>query len=122
MVLKTNYDKVIGGFTPLKWDLPKLENHEYLLDKTLKTFLFSVTLKEKYELLENKKDFAICNASQMGPIFGSGSDLEIMSDANKVYNNYGEVGASFDYIGVPKNFYGNEKYLVIDYECYEVLL
>jgi hypothetical protein len=122
VVVKTNYDKVIGGFTPLKWDLPKIENHEYILDKYGKTFLFSVSLKEKYSILENNLEFAICNASKMGPIFGAGSDLEIMNNADKNYNNYGLIGKTFDYIGIPENFYGNQKYLVVDYECYEVLL
>lgn len=118
--MKTNYNKVIGGFTPLKWDLPKMENHEYIYDKTGKTFLYSVDMEEKYKLMQ--KDFAICNASQMGPIFGAGSDLEIMDEPNRNKNNYGNIGKSFNYKGTPDDFYGNTFFYVVDYECYEVLL
>ena len=30
VVIKTNFNKIIGGFTPLKWNNPKIENHEYI--------------------------------------------------------------------------------------------
>ena len=82
--------------------------------------MFSASLNEKYRLIQ--KDFAICNARNMGPIFGAGSDLEIMSDCDKVKNNFGLIGKSFDYKGDQELFYGGSKFLVKDYECYEVIL
>jgi hypothetical protein len=58
----------------------------------------------------------------MGPIFGGGSDFEIMDEPNKNENNFGNIGKSFNYNGNPKDFYGDNKYLIEDYECYEVML
>jgi hypothetical protein len=120
VIVKTSFNKVIGGFTPLKWDLPKKENHEYLNDESGKTFLFSFNLRKKYTLKEN--EFAICNANSMGPIFGAGSDLEIVNDADKTLNNFGSIGKSFNYKGNPDFYYGDSKFYVKDYECYEVII
>lgn len=120
IVVHTSHDKLIGGFTPLKWDYPKVESHEYSADLSGKTFLFSLSLGQKYNLV--KQNYAICNAKSMGPIFGAGSDLEIMDECNKNANNFSGIGKSFDYKGTPELFYGGVKFTVKDYECYEVLL
>jgi hypothetical protein len=37
-------------------------------------------------------------------------------------NNYSNVGHSFDYTGPEEEFYGRKKFLIRDYEVYEVLL
>ena len=117
---KTNFNKLIGGFTPVKWGHPRVEEHEYICDKTRKTFLFSLSLGEKYNITQ--KEFAICNSKNMGPIFGAGSDLEIMDEPNKNENNFAGIGKSFNYQGKPEDFYGEKKYLIEDYECYEIIL
>jgi hypothetical protein len=48
--------------------------------------------------------------------------LEIVSEPNKYMNNYSNIGHSFDYTGPEEEFYGRKKFLVRDYEVYEVLL
>ena len=45
-----------------------------------------------------------------------------MSDCNRFLNNYSNIGHSFDYNGHEDDFYGRKKYLVKDYEVYEVFL
>lgn len=120
VVVKTSFDKLIGGFTPLRWDYPKIDSHEYVCDGLGKTFLFSVTLGKKYPIIN--KNFAICNSNSMGPIFGAGSDLEIMDQCNKNFNNFSGIGKSFEYSDNPELFYGGLKFTVKEYEVYEVLL
>ena len=117
---KTNHGKLIGGYTPLKWNHPRVENHEYICDKNRKTFLFSVNMGEKFTI--SQKEFAICHSKNMGPIFGAGSDFEIVDNPNKNQNNFAGIGKSFNYTGRPEDFYGGKKYLIEDYECYEIIL
>ncbi len=57
----------------------------------------------------------------MGPIFGAGSDFEIMDEPNKNQNNFASIGKSFNYKGNTRDFYGENKYLIDDYECYEII-
>jgi len=120
VIVHTNFNKIIGGFTTLRWDSPKTEAYEYVYDSYKKTFLFSVTLGKKFKIREEYSKFAICHSALAGPIFGAGSDLEILSDCDKNYNNFSGIGKSFDYNGDPSSFYGGLKYLVKDYEVYEV--
>ncbi len=119
IVVHTSLDKLIGGFTTLRWDMPRQEQYEYVSDNQLKTFLFSLSLEKVFKIKPEHKDFAICNSSVMGPIFGAGSDLEIPNDCDKNSNNYSGIGKSFDYKGDPILFYGALKYYVKDYEVYE---
>ena len=50
---------------------------------------------ENFEI--NQKEFAICNSKNMGPIFGAGSDFEIMDESNINENNFSGIGKSFNY-------------------------
>lgn len=112
-----NYNNIIGGFTPLPWD--NAEEHVYIKDESDKSFIFNVNRKEKLRLINN--EHAICIGPDCGPIFGGGSDFEIVDNCNVNYNNFFRVGHSYEYDDVPENFFGAKKYLVRDYEVYEVL-
>lgn len=122
VICLTEKDKLIGGFSPLKWIVPKDDEKVYLRDEELKSFLFSVTLNRKLPLYNS--DFAIMCSNHMGPVFGGGSDLEIVNNSNVTFNNYGNIGNSYaDSKPINANdFYGNEKYLIQDYEVYQVML
>ena len=48
--------------------------------------------------------------------------MEIVSDCNRINNNFSNIGHSFDYTGPIEDFYGRKKFLVRDYEVYEILL
>lgn len=64
-LLENEYGKILGGYTPLIWNTGK---KNWSPDKEGKSFMFSVTLGEKYKL--NLPQFAIANNPERGPIFG----------------------------------------------------
>jgi hypothetical protein len=122
VVCLTNHGKLIGGFTTLKFIVPDGDEKIYINDNELKSFLFSLTLNRKLPLV--KSEFAILCSKNLGPVFGGGSDFEIVNNADKNMNNFGEIGHSYDdgYKITPKEFYGGDKYLVQDYEVYQLNL
>ena len=63
VLVKTTKDKIFGGFTPLNW---KYVN-QYLDDRSNQTFIFSLNLKKKFDMIDVKKK-AICTTE--GPWFG----------------------------------------------------
>lgn len=119
VVILTEYNKLVGGFVPMAWKRP-VESHQYVRDESRKTFVFSVTNGKKCKLI--KPNYAVCNAQELGPIFGGGSDIEIVSDSNRVKNNFSNIGHSYEFQGTPEDFFGNKKFFIKDYEVYEVLL
>jgi len=52
IVLLTEFNRLIGGFTPLVWQRP-IDLQEYNKDETKKTFLYSLTSGKKYKLLKS---------------------------------------------------------------------
>ena len=117
VIMKTSFDKVIGGFTTLNWTTPQNSGIFYK-DNSGKSFLFSLTLKEKYNL-RSTTNLAICCNGNYGPIFGN-YDLLTVSQANQ-YNcgNY-DVGTCYDYNGSKENFYGGVPYKLKEIEVYSV--
>jgi hypothetical protein len=115
VIVLTSHDKLIGGYTPLVWNSG---DFVYVADPTKRTFLFSLTNGKKYSL--TNPNYAIFYGNDIGPVFGGGSDLEIVSNCNKKYNNFSGIGHSFETDETEESFYGGKKYLVKDYEVYEV--
>jgi hypothetical protein len=115
VVALTSFNKLIGGFTPLSWDE---DDFAYVTDFSKRTFLFSLTNNQKYDLIN--PGYAICNGINIGPVFGGGSDFEIVDECHKRFNNFSGIGHSFDYNETAEEFYGGNKYLIKDYEVYEV--
>ena len=120
VIVLTSSCKLIGGFTPLMWEYPKGEGFVYEEDKSKNSFLFSLSLEEKYPLIYPSN--AICNSTKLGPVFGGGSDLEIVDECNVNYNSFSDIGHSYLYKRNPEEFYGETNYKINDYEVYEVLL
>jgi hypothetical protein len=57
-IVRTEFDKVIGGYTPLAWNSSK---KHWAADKSLQSFIFSLDLKERFAL--NLAQFAVaCNS------------------------------------------------------------
>jgi hypothetical protein len=81
--VKTEFNKVIGGFTTIPW---KSTNNTIHSDIRKESFLFSVTLKQKMPLVDDKA--AIFNSKNFGPTFGSGADLAICHNANQEKTSY----------------------------------
>ena len=69
MVVRTNYGKTLGGYTPVPWK--SVGNGEYVADPSGSSFLFSCDLKERFALKD--KDKSINCDSDYGPIFGGSS-------------------------------------------------
>lgn len=119
IVAKTNHGKTIGGYTPLMWEDVGEDGFRYDTDLTNLSFLFSLSLEEKYSLFRN--NLAICNTSNLGPIFGGGSDFEIVDQSNINLNTFSEIGHTYNYTRQPEEFYGDIKYLIEEYEVYQII-
>ena len=117
-IAKTSFDKVIGGFTIMPWKIPS-DLYSYVCDYTKNTFLFSLSNGEKYNL--RNLEYAICLSKGSGPIFGGGSDFELVSNCNVTYNESYKIGHSYEYSKTPEEFYGSKKYLITDYEVYQII-
>ena len=76
LLIKTTKKKIFGGFTPHDWSINKGE----VYDKLKQTFIFSLNLMKKYNMLSIKKEAIICRRS--GPIFGC-DDIMIQFDMKK---------------------------------------
>ena len=66
-LILTTQEKKFGGFTPLNW---KSEGG-FINDSSKQTFIFSLNLGKKFELIDNEKS-AIKFDSNNGPNFGNG--------------------------------------------------
>ena len=65
-LIKTNKNYIFGGFTPLLWD--KFSSAKY--DSSNQTFIFSLNLMKKYDMINSKEDAIVC-IDEEGPIFGN---------------------------------------------------
>ena len=75
--MKTEFDKIIAGYTPLRWNsIP----NGFVNDPTNASFLLSIDLKQKMSLVDNTKAI-YCDPNQ-GPIFGEGKDISIVDKCN----------------------------------------
>jgi len=116
-IIKNNHGKILGGFTSLEWETP-VSSIDFLEDSSSKGFIFSLTLAKKYDLKENA--IAVCHSINSGPIFGL-NDLEVVENADKTYNYFSNIGTSYIFDDNIEDFYGEAKYLVEDYEVYEII-
>ena len=65
-MIRNEFGKTIGGYTPLTWEEDKIK--WYKVDEKKESFIFSLDMLEKMALLE--KDYAIMVTNVDGPIFG----------------------------------------------------
>ena len=63
-LVKTKNNKIFGGFTPLNWENKNIQKN----DESNQTFIFSLNLKKKYNLIK-QGDLGICCYSKYGPFF-----------------------------------------------------
>lgn len=75
--IQTEFGKIIGGYTPIPWKSTANTLHS---DVKLESFLFSISLKQKMSLLDEKS--ATFNSINFGPTFGAGADLAICHNGN----------------------------------------
>jgi hypothetical protein len=119
--METEFGKVVGGYTPIAWSSAK---KQWAADKSLKSFIFSLNLREKFSL--NLAQFAIANNPDKGPIFGC-CDICVVDNGNKERSN-AEFPISYNngkYIRSPESsfaFTGHPKgqFLIKDWEIFKV--
>ena len=68
LLIRTSNDEIIGGFTPLDWETTTQGKYKY--DNLGLTFLFSLTLNKKFDMIKRYTYPAIQNAVNLGPDFG----------------------------------------------------
>ena len=121
VLLETEFGKVIGGYTPIAWSSAK---KQWAADKSLKSFIFSLNMREKFNL--NLAQFAIANNPDKGPIFGC-CDICIVDNSHKERSN-AEFPISYNngkYIRSPESsfaFTGHPKgqFLVKEWEVFKI--
>jgi hypothetical protein len=89
-VVWTEFDRKIGGFTPLAWSSQKCG---YTTDRLKESFIFSLTYNNKFNL--RRPECAIANHPNYGPTFGGGHDLQICAKANSSHSNYTKFNHSY---------------------------
>ena len=57
-LVETNNKKIFGGFTPLNWN----DYDGHLFDPSNQTFIFSLNLMKKFDILDHKKVAIYCNS------------------------------------------------------------
>jgi hypothetical protein len=124
VLIKTEFGKKIGGFTPVDWYSPEIET--ICKDDSGESFIFSLTEKEKFDLKNNC--CATQNFKNWGPVFGA--DLVLEDKANH-YSNcyaklncYGSKNVSKDDWTMNKSIGGNPKKLnnfkVLEWEVWHL--
>ena len=87
-LVKTTQNKIFGGFTPLNWD----NNSGFICDKDNQTFIFSLNLMKKYDMINSENSAIQCNRFY-GPYFGV-CDFGIRADMKKG-NSYANSKCNF---------------------------
>ena len=65
-LVKTTKNKIFGGFTPLNWK----NEGGFIYDKSNQTFIFSLNLKKKYNMIK-QNGYGIDCYPDYGPNFGN---------------------------------------------------
>ena len=98
ILISTTENKIFGGFTPLNWN----NEGKLLIDESDQTFIFSLNLMKKYNII-NKKEPAIRCHKNYGPYFGN-CDFGLHKDLKE-----GEV-----YANSSCNFLSNNNLELVD--------
>ena len=114
-IIKTTKDKIFGGFTPLNWD--SISGSK--IDDDAKTFIFSLNLMKKYDIINKEKYAIVCGGD--GPFFGN-CDFKLNSNMNKgltyASNTHFLSNNNLELTG-GKGV--NEKFDVQDFEVFKVI-
>lgn len=100
-------EQVFGGYTKQPW------NKSNMPAACKDTFVFSVTKKQKFEILDDEN--AIFRSSVAGPVFGNG-DIFICSDCNKKAESYSNLGVGFEAQNMDDSavFFADEQFFLVD--------
>jgi hypothetical protein len=88
-LIKTEFGKIIGGYTPLKW---KRGESCYTKDENLMSFVFSLTNGDVFA--DSGTGYSIYNAPGYGPTFGN-HDIHICNLSNINDSSYADIGLTY---------------------------
>ena len=116
-IIKTTNNKIFGRFTPLNWE--SSGGNKY--DKSNQTFLFSLDLIKKFDMINAEKAAIKCNKNY-GPYFG-GRDFSIESNMKKgeIYANAYTNFISNNNLGLIGEKGNNKNFDVEDFEVFQVI-
>ena len=117
-IVKTTKKKIFGGFTPLSWEN---KSGIYKYDQNDQTFIFSLNLMKKYDMINKEKGAIYCNSSN-GPNFG-GRDFCIESNM-KTGDTYANKSSNFlsnNNLELIEEKGGNKKFNVEEFEVFKVI-
>ena len=115
-IIKTDNKYIIGGFTPLNWEANK--KGVILYDQSNQTFIFSLNLMKKYDLIDPKKKRAIYNSKDNGPNFGN-SNIRVNNNLNDG-TIYDDSSCSFIVNG-KKELIGKDKFSIEELEVFKIM-
>jgi len=114
-IVKSNYDKVFGGFTDQDWS--NTSNYKV----STNVFLFSVTNKKKYALKANNSMYATYTNPGYLPTFGGGFDFYCCEGCDKNTTSYCNFPYSYEANGDTKEtFAGAYNFSVKEIEVFHV--
>ena len=76
-LIKTTKNKIFGGFTPLNWESDGADK----IDDNNETFIFSLNLMKKYDMIKKEKGAIHCQKNN-GPYFGGFSARDFSIEKN----------------------------------------
>ena len=72
-IVRTEFNRFIAAYTPVPWEG---SHGKWLADPSGKSFLLQLDLKQRLSLLEDKKQKAIWDKNNSGPVFGGENGKE----------------------------------------------
>ncbi len=113
-LIETTKNKIFGGYTPLNWN--KSSN-----DETNQTFIFSLNLIKKYDLI-NINNYAIRSSEDRGPYFGL-SDIRLNENmkGGDTYANFNSNFLSQNNLELTGGLGDHEKFETKELEVYSVI-
>ena len=104
ILVRTEFGRTIGGYTHYPWD----QSGSYLSDSCMRTFMFSLDLKEKYVPKDGSN--LIYRHSSYGPTFGDGHDLNLTDSCSSNNSSYANFPFRYNRAGESKIAKNRESY------------
>lgn len=116
LLIKTDKNRIFGGFTPLNWGTKNVE----VYDKSKRTFIFSLNLMKKFDMIDIEKKSITCKNT--GPVFG---DWDFGLDYNMKYgSSYANSCSNFlsdNNLELTGGSGDNDNFTTEEFEVYKIL-
>ena len=117
ILIKTNNNRIFGGFTPLNW----ISQSITLNDESNQTFIFSLNLMKKFDLINKSKAAIICDPNS-GPNFGN-TDFTL-KESLKNGQSYADSSSNFlsnNNLELTGGNGSNELFETEEFEVYKII-